>query len=117
MNALTNEDMIHKKKEISSRFARRIMNRTKNEYDRTNKKADEVETKWVQEQLKQPEIKELAQLGFDYEDDFREMFQSFSDEYRYHDNYLDVQNRLISIMIGEPEMDSKNDIPELKGIM
>ena len=45
------------------------------------------------------------------------MFQSFSDEYRYHDNYLDVQNRLISIMIGEPEMDSKNDIPELKGIM
>ena len=70
-----------------------------------------------QEQLKQPEIKELAQLGFDYEDDFREMFQSFSDEYRYHDNYLDVQNRLISIMIGEPEMDSKNDIPELKGIM
>ena len=93
------------------------MNRTKNEYDRTNKKADEAETKWVNEQLKQPEIKELAQLGFDYEDDFREMFQSFDDTYRYHDNYLDVQNRLIRLMIGEPKIEMKDDIPELQGIM
>lgn len=112
-----NEDMFHKKKDIASRFARRIVNRTKNEYDRTNKKADEAETKWVNEQLEQQEIAELVQLGFDYEDDFREMFQSFSDEYRYHDNYLDVQNRLISIMIGEPEIEMNGNIPELEGIM
>lgn len=117
MQDLTNEEMIHKKKAIASRFSRRIMNRTKNEYDRTNKKADEAETKWVNEQLEQPEIKELAQLGFDYEDDFREMFQSFDDAYRYHDNYLDVQNKLISIMIGEPKIDMNEDIPELEGIM
>lgn len=117
MQDLTNEDMIHKKKEVSSRFARRIMNRTKSEYDRTNKKADEAETKWVNEQLKQPEINELVQLGFDYEDDFREMFQSFDDAYRYHVNYLDVQNGLIRLMIGEPKIEMKDDIPELQGIM
>ncbi len=117
MQDLTNEEMIHKKKAVASRFARRIMNRTKNEYDRTNKKVDKMEAEWVKKQLKQPEIEELLQLGFDYKDDFKKMFQSFDTAYRYHDNYLDVQNKLIQIMIGEPELESKDNIPELKGIM
>lgn len=93
------------------------MNRTKNEYDRTNTKADEAETEWVKEQLERQEIAELVQLGFDYQDDFKEMFQSFNDTYRYHVNYLDVQNELIRLMIGEPVIEIKKDIPELQGIM
>lgn len=117
MQDLTNEEMIYKKKAIASRFARRIMNRTKNEYDRTNTKADEAETEWVKEQLERQEIAELVQLGFDYQDDFKEMFQSFNDTYRYHVNYLDVQNELIRLMIGEPVIEIKKDIPELQGIM
>lgn len=117
MKDLTNEDMIHKKKAVASRFARRIMNRTKNEYNRTNKKADEAETEWVNEQLERQKIAELVQLGFDYKDDFKEMFQSFNETYRYHDNYLDVQNGLIRLMIGESEIELNSDIPKLKGIM
>ncbi len=92
------------------------MNRTQSDYDRTNKKADTFETTWIEEQLKRPEIAELVQLGFDYKNNFEEMVKKF-DVYKYHDNYLTVQNELIRFMIGEPEINLKDDIPELKGIM
>ena len=116
MQDLTSTEISCNKEKIASRFARRIMNRTQSEYNRTNKKADTFETTWVEEQLKRPEFTELIQLGFDYENDLKKMVKEF-DVYRYHDNYLTVQSKLIKLMIGEPEIELKDDIPELKEIL
>lgn len=116
MQDLTNEEIICNKKAVASRFARRIINRTQSEYDRTNKKANNFEIAWVKKQLERPEIAELIQLGFDYEDDFKEMIKELS-VFKYHGNYLNVQNELVRLMIGEPETQLEDDIPELKGIM
>lgn len=116
MQDLTSTEISSNKEKIASRFARRIVNRTQSEYKRTNENADIFETTWIKKQLKRPEFSELIQLGFDYENDFKEMVKEF-DVYRYHDNYLTVQNELIRLMIGEPEIELKDDIPELKEIL
>ena len=116
-----NEANIVRKKEIAARFARRITNRTKSDFIRTNKKADVAEDEWIMEQMAQPEITELTELGMDYEDHFREMTKKKGtlNIFRYHDNYLTIQDELIALMISEPEpeIQQEDDIPELKGIM
>lgn len=91
------------------------MNRTQIDYARTNKKADDFEREWVKTQLNRPEVAELIQIGCEYEESFKKQAKSLI--FRYHDNYLDIQNELTTLMIGEPGLDMEDSTPELEGTM